>query len=130
MRLGRESGSYLQRQIDAVAQMHALKAAVTAAVFAVNHISVGVFAHARTAVRVGQGDDASVGDVGALHKADSLELGKGGQLGHRIVREVGAAAKINIAEPVAMCHEAFDRVVCYVPAVSEVEVMQILAEAR
>lgn len=103
---------------------------MAAAVFTLDYVPVSVLAYTRPAVRVCEGDDACVCDVCALDKADPLEFRKGGQPGHRVVRQVSAAAKIDIAEPVARRYEALDCIVCNVSAVAEVKIVQILAESR
>lgn len=116
-------------QIGAVAEMHPLQAALATAVLDRNQVAVPVPAQPGAAVRIGQGHHAGIRNVGTLDKPDPLELGKPGELCNRVIGQIGAAAKVDVADPVAERDQALDSIVGDERAVAQVEEVEIPAEA-
>jgi hypothetical protein len=77
--------------------------------------------HPGSAVRVCQGDDTGIRDARALDKSNPLQLWKGGKSSHRVIRQVGAAAEVNVAYPVAHRDQPLDAIVCDVAAMAQVK---------
>lgn len=118
--------SYLESQVDAVAEMDALQAG--SKVLAAQKHPVGVPPHPRTVCGLGKRKDGLIGNATALDQAYALQLGQGGQASDRHVREERAAPQINVADAVAAPHQADDALVGDLAAVAEMNVVQVLAK--
>lgn len=93
-------------------------------------MAVCVPTHAGSAVRISQGDHAGICDVRALDKPDPLELWKSSELCHRVIGQICAATKVDVADPVAERDQALDTVVGDVGAVSQMEKVQVPPQPR
>lgn len=81
--------------------MDSLQAAVMVSmIFVGNNVSISILSHPRPLVCLCQGDDAFICNVGTLDQTNPLQLGERGQSSDRLIRKMGAAAQINIANPV------------------------------
>lgn len=69
-------------------------------------------------------------DVTTFHETDPLQLGQQRQPLDGLIRQVGAASKVNVTDSVAVGHQPLDTFVCDLSAVTEVNIVQILPESR
>lgn len=94
------------------------------------HIALRISADARPPVGVSQGDDTGIRDLVAFNEADAFELWQHGKLCYRVVRQVCAAAQVDVPYPAAVCHQTLDAIVSDVTTVAQVQEVQVPAELR
>lgn len=116
---------YLQGQVCAVTQMDTLERAVD---FLANDVPESIAARPGAVVCAGQRKDGFVRDVAALDQADALQLGQLGQAHDRIVRQVGAAAEVDVADAVAFLDEPLHGVIRDLAAVTQMQIVQVLTK--
>lgn len=93
-----EAKTYLKCEMRAVAQVYTLE--TRGVVVIPNDAAATVTPGARSLTCYGQGHNGVIGDVAALDKADALQLGQLRQPHDRGVGEEGAAAEIDVPDPV------------------------------
>ncbi|KAI6771078.1 hypothetical protein HG531_009933 [Fusarium graminearum] len=99
-------------------------------VLVANKHSTGVPSHTRAVRSFGEVEDRFIGDRAAFHKADTLQLGQEGKTLNTLVCQVGATAKINVSNTVAVLDKFLDTLVGDVPTVTQMHVMQVLTKLR
>lgn len=122
-------GNYLERELRAVAEVYSFKTAAAGIRFSYVP-SICVPTLAESLVGLSKRIYGHIGDVAAFDEANSLKLGKNSQPGDGFVRQVQAAAQVNIPYTIAEVDQTLDSFVGQVHAVAEVDVMQVLAELR
>ena len=90
--------------------------------------AVGITPNSGSVGRIRQGQDGLVCNGSTLNQADPLELGQQGQSLDGLVRQIRAAAQINVADAVTVVNQPLDAFVGNLPAVAQVDIMQVLAE--
>lgn len=125
-----QGATYRLCQVDAIAQVDSFQAALAAAILARDVVAMRISAHSRSAVRIRQGDDAGIRDAGTLDEANSFELRKSGKSGNRVIGQIVATPKINIANPVARGDEPLHAIVGDLTAVAHVKKVQVPPKAR
>lgn len=92
--------------------------------------SICVPALAESLVGLSKRIDRHIGDVTAFDEANPLELREDSQSGDGFIRQIQAAAQVNVPYAIAEVDQTLHSFVGQVHAVTEVDVMQVLAELR
>ena len=95
-----------------------------------NDVPVRIPARPTAEVGLGKRVHAGISDVGTFDKPNALELGQCCKLHNRLVGQEGAAAKVNVPNPVAGTDQALDAFIGDVAAVSQMHVMQVSSQLR
>lgn len=109
--------------------MNTLQAAV-AVVLVVDDIALCIASLPVPLVCPCQSEDALVCDVAAFDQTDTLQFGQRSKACDRVVRQVHAAAEINVPYTVAAVHQPFNSLVGDLGAVAQVYIVQVLAQPR
>ena len=111
--------------------MYPLQAAVTRGIMlTMDDIAIIIPPRPKTHVGFSKSIHTLVSYVGAFDQADPLQLRESGQSCDRVVRQVCAAAQIDVTYPIATVNQALHSLVRKMPTVTEMDVVQVLAQAR
>lgn len=116
----------LKCQIDAVTEMHSLQA--RGVVLATHKHTTGISADPWAIRRLGESKYRVVSDGAALHQTNTLEFREQSQSLNRLVRQVCAAAQVDVPDSIAVLDQLLNTLICDLPAVAQMHVMEVLAE--
>lgn len=92
--------------------------------------SICIPALAESLIGLGKRVNRHICDVAAFDETNSLELREDSQSSDRFIRQVQAAAQVNVPNAIAEVDQTLDSLVGQIHAVTKVDVMQVLSELR
>lgn len=81
-------------------------------------------------VRSGKSIHALVGNIRALYKTNSFQLGEVRKPHNRLVSQVRAAAQVDITDPIARLDKTLHRVIREMQTMSQMNIVEVLAQTR